>query len=61
MECVRRAICKPLRRRTADSAASLRTVSETVHNGAVDSTVRSRSGSQIARLAHCTRTLHANT
>eukprot|EP00974_Lingulodinium_polyedra_P019547 1887860-Lingulodinium_polyedra.AAC.1 len=38
------------------STASLRTVSKTVHNDAVESTARRRSGSRIARLAHSTRT-----
>eukprot|EP00974_Lingulodinium_polyedra_P132390 11221548-Lingulodinium_polyedra.AAC.1 len=43
-----RAICEPLRRRTVDSTASLRNVCKTLHNGAVESTIRGRSGSQIA-------------
>eukprot|EP00974_Lingulodinium_polyedra_P091227 8846279-Lingulodinium_polyedra.AAC.1 len=56
MECVTRAICEPLRRQTVDSTASLCTVSKTVRNDAVESTVRGRSGSRIARLAHSMRT-----
>eukprot|EP00974_Lingulodinium_polyedra_P050793 4886352-Lingulodinium_polyedra.AAC.1 len=56
MECVSRAVCEPLRRRTADSTASLCAVSKTVRNGAVESTVRGRSAPQIVRLARSTRT-----
>eukprot|EP00974_Lingulodinium_polyedra_P124274 11189982-Lingulodinium_polyedra.AAC.1 len=37
MEC-ERAICESLRRRTADSIATLRNVSQTLHNDAVEST-----------------------
>eukprot|EP00974_Lingulodinium_polyedra_P026458 2553342-Lingulodinium_polyedra.AAC.1 len=39
-----------------DSTASLRTVSKTVHNNAVTSTVRGHSGSRIARLTYSRRT-----
>eukprot|EP00974_Lingulodinium_polyedra_P058523 5635974-Lingulodinium_polyedra.AAC.1 len=56
MHCVRRAMCEPLWRQTVDSAASLCTVSNAVRNNAVESTVRKRNGSQIARLAHSMRT-----
>eukprot|EP00974_Lingulodinium_polyedra_P128772 11207431-Lingulodinium_polyedra.AAC.1 len=56
MECVRRAICEPLRRQTVDSTASLRTVLKTMHNDAVESTVCRRNGSRIARArAPCLR------
>eukprot|EP00974_Lingulodinium_polyedra_P069401 6719470-Lingulodinium_polyedra.AAC.1 len=55
MECARRAIREPLRQQTADSTASLRTVSKTVHSDAVELTVRGRNASQIARLAHSVR------
>eukprot|EP00974_Lingulodinium_polyedra_P079086 7659648-Lingulodinium_polyedra.AAC.1 len=44
-----RAISEPLLRRMVDSTASLRSVRKTLRNDAVDSTVRHRSGSQIAR------------
>eukprot|EP00974_Lingulodinium_polyedra_P035424 3399374-Lingulodinium_polyedra.AAC.1 len=50
MERATRAIC------TVDSTASLRTVSKTVHNDAVDSTVRGRNALQIARVARSMRT-----
>eukprot|EP00974_Lingulodinium_polyedra_P011108 1071013-Lingulodinium_polyedra.AAC.1 len=46
----KRAINEPLRRQTADSTASLRNVCKTLHNDTAESTVRGRSGSQIARL-----------
>eukprot|EP00974_Lingulodinium_polyedra_P125545 11194945-Lingulodinium_polyedra.AAC.1 len=44
-----RAICEPLRRRTVDSAALLRRVLQTLRNDAIQSAVRRRSGSRIAR------------
>eukprot|EP00974_Lingulodinium_polyedra_P044877 4305133-Lingulodinium_polyedra.AAC.1 len=56
MECVGRAIGEPRWRQTVDSTASCCTVSKTVHNVAVELTVRGRNGSRIARLAHSMRT-----
>eukprot|EP00974_Lingulodinium_polyedra_P002508 235516-Lingulodinium_polyedra.AAC.1 len=50
-----RAICEPLRRRTAIATASLCNVCKTRHYDAVAIAVRGRSGSQIARLAHSMR------
>eukprot|EP00974_Lingulodinium_polyedra_P047701 4579286-Lingulodinium_polyedra.AAC.1 len=55
MERAKRAICEPLRRRTVDSTESLPTVFETVHNGAVESTVCRHNNSQIARVAQSMR------
>eukprot|EP00974_Lingulodinium_polyedra_P080807 7828241-Lingulodinium_polyedra.AAC.1 len=52
IECARRAICEPLQQQTADSTASLRTVSTPVHNDAVESTVCRHNGAQITRLTH---------
>eukprot|EP00974_Lingulodinium_polyedra_P065543 6337839-Lingulodinium_polyedra.AAC.1 len=51
-----RAISEPLRWRTAITPASLCSVLQTPHNDPVKSHVRGRSGSQIARMAHATRT-----
>eukprot|EP00974_Lingulodinium_polyedra_P026167 2526237-Lingulodinium_polyedra.AAC.1 len=56
MECARRAVREPLRRRTVDSTVSLCTVVETVRNDAVDSSVCRCSGSQIRRLLRSMRT-----
>eukprot|EP00974_Lingulodinium_polyedra_P056838 5468195-Lingulodinium_polyedra.AAC.1 len=56
MERARHTICEPLRLRTVDSTASLRTVFETLHNDAFESAVRNRNGSRTARLAHSMRT-----
>eukprot|EP00974_Lingulodinium_polyedra_P103490 10020949-Lingulodinium_polyedra.AAC.1 len=56
MVCATRAIRGPLRRQMVDWAASLCTVSRTVRNDAVESTVCGRSGSLIARFAHTVRT-----
>eukprot|EP00974_Lingulodinium_polyedra_P011498 1110907-Lingulodinium_polyedra.AAC.1 len=50
-----RAKCEPLRRRTAIAPASLCSVCETLHKDAVKSTVRRRSGLQIARVARAMR------
>eukprot|EP00974_Lingulodinium_polyedra_P016010 1553714-Lingulodinium_polyedra.AAC.1 len=55
MVCARRAICEPLRRYMVVSTASLCTVSKTVRNAAVESIVRRRSGSRIARFARAMR------
>eukprot|EP00974_Lingulodinium_polyedra_P057962 5581330-Lingulodinium_polyedra.AAC.1 len=43
-----RAICEPSRRGAADSTASLRSSLLTLRSDAIESTVRRRSGSQIA-------------
>eukprot|EP00974_Lingulodinium_polyedra_P013869 1345477-Lingulodinium_polyedra.AAC.1 len=51
-----RAISESLRPRTAIATASLRSVLQTLHNDAFKSTVRGRSGSQIARVARFMRT-----
>eukprot|EP00974_Lingulodinium_polyedra_P105621 10225469-Lingulodinium_polyedra.AAC.1 len=58
MECVRRVICEPLQQQAVDSTASLCTVSKTVHNDAVESTVCRHGGSQIARVFHANRCSH---
>eukprot|EP00974_Lingulodinium_polyedra_P020240 1956656-Lingulodinium_polyedra.AAC.1 len=56
MECARRAMREPLRRRTVSLTASLRSVCKTLHNDAVAMSVRRRSGSLIARSrAPCAR------
>eukprot|EP00974_Lingulodinium_polyedra_P117506 11163512-Lingulodinium_polyedra.AAC.1 len=44
-----RAICEVLRPRTVNSTTLLCSVLETLHNDAIESTVRCRSGSRIAR------------
>eukprot|EP00974_Lingulodinium_polyedra_P116379 11158948-Lingulodinium_polyedra.AAC.1 len=49
MECARRTICEPLRRRTVNLIASLCSVCNVLHNDAVPIAVRSRNGSLIAR------------
>eukprot|EP00974_Lingulodinium_polyedra_P004424 414056-Lingulodinium_polyedra.AAC.1 len=49
MECMKRAIREPLRRRTVDLTATLRNVCKTLHNDAVAIAVRRRNGSQIER------------
>eukprot|EP00974_Lingulodinium_polyedra_P048285 4635759-Lingulodinium_polyedra.AAC.1 len=56
MERATRAIRDALRPRMVDSIASLRTVYETVHNDAAESTGRGRNASQIARAARSMRT-----
>eukprot|EP00974_Lingulodinium_polyedra_P020263 1958605-Lingulodinium_polyedra.AAC.1 len=56
MVCARRAICESLWRRTVDSIASLCSVSRTLRNDAVESTVCRHGGSQIARFARSMRT-----
>eukprot|EP00974_Lingulodinium_polyedra_P033085 3182342-Lingulodinium_polyedra.AAC.1 len=43
-------MCEALRRQTVDLTASLCSVFQTLRNGAVESAIRRRSGSQIARL-----------
>eukprot|EP00974_Lingulodinium_polyedra_P091411 8861455-Lingulodinium_polyedra.AAC.1 len=55
MERAKRATRKPPRWRTVIAPASLRIVCKTLYNGAVAIAAR-RNGSQIARLAHYTRT-----
>eukprot|EP00974_Lingulodinium_polyedra_P090103 8737175-Lingulodinium_polyedra.AAC.1 len=45
-----RAISEPLLPRNVDSIASLRSVSKTLCNDAIESTFRGRGGSRIARL-----------
>eukprot|EP00974_Lingulodinium_polyedra_P050325 4838538-Lingulodinium_polyedra.AAC.1 len=45
----KRASNEPLRQRTVDSTAPLRNVCKTLHNDTVESNVRNRCGSQIAR------------
>eukprot|EP00974_Lingulodinium_polyedra_P005588 526478-Lingulodinium_polyedra.AAC.1 len=54
MECAKRAICESPCRWTVDSTESLCTVSNTVQNDAVESTVCRRS-SQVAHLTHFMR------
>eukprot|EP00974_Lingulodinium_polyedra_P026327 2540674-Lingulodinium_polyedra.AAC.1 len=44
-----RAILEPLQRRIVDSIASLCSARKTLRNDALESTIRSRSGLQIAR------------
>eukprot|EP00974_Lingulodinium_polyedra_P033446 3215588-Lingulodinium_polyedra.AAC.1 len=56
MEYATRAIREPLRRRTVDSSASFCSVLQTLRNDAIESIVRRRSGSQIARVARAMRT-----
>eukprot|EP00974_Lingulodinium_polyedra_P017390 1686381-Lingulodinium_polyedra.AAC.1 len=46
----KRASCEPLQRRVVDSIAPLCSVLRMLRNGAVESTVRHRSGSRLARL-----------
>eukprot|EP00974_Lingulodinium_polyedra_P033229 3196223-Lingulodinium_polyedra.AAC.1 len=54
--CARRAMREPLRRQMVDSTGSFCTVSKTVQNGAVESTVCRRSGLRIAVVARAVRT-----
>eukprot|EP00974_Lingulodinium_polyedra_P130916 11215662-Lingulodinium_polyedra.AAC.1 len=57
MECVRRAFCEQLWWHKVDSAASLCSVLQTLHNAVDESTICRYSGSQRARLARAVRTL----
>eukprot|EP00974_Lingulodinium_polyedra_P045861 4397191-Lingulodinium_polyedra.AAC.1 len=56
MGCARRAVREPLRAADGRLDRTIEHVSKTVRNDAVESTVRGRNASQIARLAHSMRT-----
>eukprot|EP00974_Lingulodinium_polyedra_P013217 1282378-Lingulodinium_polyedra.AAC.1 len=49
------AFCKPLRRRTVDPTASLRSICKILHTNAVESTVRRGGGMQNGRVANTVR------